>query len=139
MTRVNLTIDPSVLCDQHLIAETREIARLPFNFINRKTQPPQKFTLGTGHVLYCTQLLDHCHKRFIALQSEMKRRGFTSNLTWNKVNHPKDIKFVNINEASTLLKERIIIRYPKNARYFSKPISLLEYTELINNSVITLY
>ena len=54
MTRINCGIPVEELTNKHLIAEHREIKRLPNCVVkgryNLKGQP-KLFTLGTGHVL----------------------------------------------------------------------------------------
>ena len=67
MTRINVGIDPKHLCDQHLIAEYRELPRL-FGKTSKNPAPSQ-FTLGKGHVLWCQQYqlsLEHRQARIIA-------------------------------------------------------------------------
>lgn len=53
MTRINANIDPADLCDQHLIAEYREMVRIP-NFVlthpTKLNAIPDTYRLGTGHV-----------------------------------------------------------------------------------------
>jgi hypothetical protein len=55
MTRINVGIDPKTLNRQMLIAEHREIKRIP-NVIKSgrfsMTNQPSEFTLGTGHVKF---------------------------------------------------------------------------------------
>lgn len=56
MTRINSAIPVKNLTDEHLLAEHREIKRLPY-FLSKAIQSgsinniPEKFTLGKGHVL----------------------------------------------------------------------------------------
>ena len=57
MTRINAGIPVECLTDEHLLAEHREIKRLPdvikrWENSKRRTPPPSKFTLGKGHVLF---------------------------------------------------------------------------------------
>ena len=54
MTRINL-VDPSELCDQHLLAEHRELTRIPnavargrFSLVGQ----PADYKLGEGHVRF---------------------------------------------------------------------------------------
>lgn len=78
MTRINVGIKPADLCDQHLVAEYKEIYRL---FSTRApVKPPQHFKLGRGHVLWCAQHLGSALKRLRLLRDEMKYRGFKVNL-----------------------------------------------------------
>ncbi len=84
MTRINL-IDPSELNTKHLVAEYREITRLPGNLkqsLNRISKPfslieiPQQYVLGPGHVKFFYNKMRFLEKRFIALVNEMLNRGY---------------------------------------------------------------
>lgn len=74
MTRINVGVHPFELCDQHLIAEYRELPRL-WNF-QAKSLPPPQFKLGPGHVLWCAQYQGMLADRYVALVAEMRARGF---------------------------------------------------------------
>lgn len=84
MTRINL-VPPSDLSDAHLVAEYREIMRLPGNLnksLNRKAKPfsmseiPDSYTLGSGHVKFFYDKMEFLDTRFKSLVVEMGRRGF---------------------------------------------------------------
>ena len=84
MTRINL-IEPKELTDSHLVAEYREIMRLPGNLhqsLNRKSKPfalneiPEKYTLGKGHVKFFYNKMRFLDNRFKNLVVEMNKRGF---------------------------------------------------------------
>lgn len=73
MTRVNVGILPKELSNQLLIAELREIKRIPnciksgrFNLKN----VPEKFTLGTGHVSFFYNKIGYLKKRYKSLYEE---------------------------------------------------------------------
>lgn len=72
MTRINVGVDPSELCDQHLAAEYRE---LPRAFRGCKATPPAHFKLGAGHVAWCAQYPGMLADRFLAIVAECERRG----------------------------------------------------------------
>jgi len=79
MTRINVAIKPKELTDKHLMAEHREIKRIP-NCIakgryNMKGQPSE-FTLGTGHVKFFYDKLDYLKNRYESLYEECLKRGF---------------------------------------------------------------
>lgn len=79
MTRINAGIPPADLTSKHLIAEHREIKRIP-NVVargryNLKTAPPE-FTLGKGHVSFFYTRLGYLKKRYIELYNECRRRGY---------------------------------------------------------------
>ena len=84
MTRINL-IEPKELSTKHLIAEYREITRLPKNLkqsLNRKTKPfsleeiPKDYVLGKGHVKFFFNKMQFLKNRFESLVDEMLRRGY---------------------------------------------------------------
>lgn len=79
MTRINVGIPPKQLTDKHLIAEHRELKRIP-NVVSRgrynlKTAP-NEFTLGKGHVSFFYTRLGYLKERYLELYNECKARGF---------------------------------------------------------------
>jgi deoxyribonuclease (pyrimidine dimer) len=79
MTRINVAVRPIELTDKHLIAEHREIKRIP-NCIKKGRYNldgmPDKFTLGTGHVKFFYNKLEYLHYRYLELYDECIKRGF---------------------------------------------------------------
>lgn len=84
MTRINV-VDPSELSREHLIAEYREIMRLPGNlkaWLNRKSKSPsfdeipKEYKLGTGHVKFFYNKFQFLQTRFESLVGEMVARGY---------------------------------------------------------------
>jgi len=78
MTRINCGIKPEELLNKHLIAEHREIKRIP-NCVakgryNLKGQPAS-FTLGTGHVKFFYTRLGYLKERYEELHQECLKRG----------------------------------------------------------------
>ena len=74
MTRINVGVNPEELCDQHLLAEIRELPRVIGTKI--KAKPPSEFKLGTGHVAWCAQFQGSLSKRLQELKKEAINRGF---------------------------------------------------------------
>lgn len=79
MTRINVGVDPSELNVKMLIAEHREIKRIP-NLIksgkfDMKGQP-NKFTLGTGHVKFFYDKIGFLKSRYVSIYNECKSRGY---------------------------------------------------------------
>jgi len=79
MTRINVGILPKELSNKHLIAEHREIKRIPncvskgrYNMNNK----PNRFKLGTGHVKFFYDKLSYLKDRYVLLYTECMRRGF---------------------------------------------------------------
>ena len=84
MTRINL-IPVRELTREHLVAEYKEIMRLPGSLkksLNRKSKPfcfseiPPQYVLGKGHVKFFYDKFKWAEKRFLSLVTEMKRRGY---------------------------------------------------------------
>lgn len=79
MTRINCGIQPEKLNDKHLIAEHREIKRIP-NVISKgkfkMIGQPDKFTLGKGHVKFFYDKLLYLKNRYELLYKECIRRNF---------------------------------------------------------------
>jgi len=79
MTRINVAVKPIELNDKMLMAEHREIKRIP-NSIKKGRYSlngiPDRFTLGTGHVKFFYNKLEYLHDRYIDLYNECIRRGF---------------------------------------------------------------
>lgn len=79
MTRINVGIPPKQLTNKHLIAEHREIKRIPNVIVkgryNLKSIPPN-FTLGKGHVSFFYDKLKYLKERYVALYRECVERGF---------------------------------------------------------------
>lgn len=130
MTRINAFISPADLCDKHLLAEHREIVRIPNQVKAGKlsnVNQPKHFTLGTGHVKFFRDKLLFLNRRYTELYAECKARGFNvQNMKasfiglphdlFNDFDPPKD----EIDRISDLLIDRIIERTPVNAKY-TKP------------------
>lgn len=78
MTRINTGIDPTELPDKLLLAEHREITRIP-NAVRRGASMadiPSTFRLGKGHVRFFYDKLEYLGDRYRRLLAECKRRGF---------------------------------------------------------------
>ena len=77
MTRINVGIPPAELNGRHLIAEHREIKRIP-NLVNRGRysldNQPKSFKLGTGHVKFFYDKLLYLKRRYDALYNECRKR-----------------------------------------------------------------
>ena len=79
MTRINAGIRPAELVDQHLLAELREIKRIPNVVKQGKAKLdgiPERFSLGTGHVRFLYNKLGYLLRRYRSLHAEAIRRGF---------------------------------------------------------------
>jgi hypothetical protein len=79
MTRINVGIPPAELVNQHLIAEHREIKRIPNCIAKGRYNMdgiPDRFKLGTGHVKFFYNKLLYLRSRYIKLYEECINRGF---------------------------------------------------------------
>ena len=125
MTRINL-IEPKELTREHLVAEYREITRLPGNLkqsLNRKTKSfqlteiPSQYTLGKGHVKFFYDKMLFLQKRFDSLVSEMISLGYKPNFVDSSIFIPENQLFYNdytpTNEAVKINIERIEERLRK--------------------------
>jgi deoxyribonuclease (pyrimidine dimer) len=122
MTRINSGIDPKTLCDQHLLAEYREMPRIASLAWHRwKTYQPipplPKFTLGKGHMLFFVDKGLYLEKRFASIVDELTKRGYAISFRqyrahpepWHKDHLPTT------EEVKTVLN-RISERMPKVVR-----------------------
>lgn len=118
MTRINANIDPADLCDQHLLAEYREIVRIPNHVLKHKinfTQIPDTFRLGTGHVKFFYNKIGFLHYRFNFLKHNLNHRGIKNNIeddSFIKVfqQQPECYCNTNVNYGNSIVVDRIIER-----------------------------
>ena len=113
MTRINVAILPQELPDKLLLAELREIKRIPNMIKSGKAvvkEIPEKFKLGEGHVKFFYDKGEYTLKRYKSLYEEGLKREF--NITdfsgaWN--GYPKSLMndYSPSKEDRDLLIERI--------------------------------
>lgn len=118
MTRINV-IPVQELSTKHLVAEYREITRLPKNLdksLNRNTkfdmnEIPPKYVLGKGHVKFFYNKMKFLANRFEQLVAEMHRRGYKTSYTDSSIFSKCDNMWYNdyspTNEALNLNRQRI--------------------------------
>ena len=110
MTRINVGIPPVDLVNQHLIAEHREIKRIPNCIAKGKYNMegiPDKFKLGAGHVKFFYNKLLYLKNRYISLYNECIKRGFNVQNyigAWDNV--PQEL----MNNYQPTCKDRLIIQ-----------------------------
>lgn len=113
MTRINCGIPPAELVDKHLMAEHREIKRIP-NCISKgkysMKDQPAKFTLGTGHVKFFYDKLLYLKNRYEDIYAECIRRGFKVTYygeAWN--NMPEELMgdYNPTERDASIIRERI--------------------------------
>tara|TARA_R110002020_G_scaffold81825_1_gene202962 strand:+ start:107 stop:478 length:372 start_codon:yes stop_codon:yes gene_type:complete len=120
MTRINVGIQPVELSNQHLIAEHREIKRIPNCITKGKYNMegiPDKFKLGTGHVKFFYDKLLYLKNRYISLYNECIKRGFN---VQNYINAWDNIPQKLMNDYKATYKDRLIIQERIYARTVNK-------------------
>lgn len=133
MTRINSAIPVEVLTDEHLLAEHREIKRIPFNYFkarevslkkskNLVDRIPSEFCLGKGHVLFFCDKLWFTFKRYKKIREECLKRGFIVedySANWDSVR--RNLHFCDYTPTNTekqLLIQRIIERIQLSNKEF---------------------
>ncbi len=152
MTRINFGITPKQLTDQHLLAEFRELPRIPRavkrNIIEGKPVNVNtgEFTLGEGHVRWFYNKLSYLHMRYGDIYSECIHRLF--NVSYDsglfRINDTiKDSELMRFyNDISVqshpahvnIVKERISTRIRESKqqpRYRGEPIDKEHYIKTI--------
>jgi hypothetical protein len=113
MTRINSSIPPAELCDSHLLAEHREITRVPNTIKTGRAiikDIPKKFTLGTGHVKFFYNKVGFIQKRYNQLYDECVARGFDVEPKHNSFDDiPKSLMndWEATTESNLLIRQRI--------------------------------
>lgn len=139
MTRINSGVKPIELADQMLLAEHREIKRIPNTIKSGKAKistEPLKFTLGKGHVVYFYNKLGYLKDRYLQLHKECIERGFNVTDYSDSFNGIDKKLFGGWDDsrARKVLVPRINERLAtmKNIKYYSENIEL-EYITLTNH------
>lgn len=122
MTRINL-VPPEELCDQHLLAEHRELTRIPNAVAKGKFSlvgQPTDYKLGEGHVRFFFDKLLFLQKRYAQLHAECLARGFNVQNRWT-ADLPTDSylwqDYIPSENALALNRARIAERMPAKARF----------------------
>ena len=79
MTRINVGIPPAELTGKHLIAEHREIKRIPNKIKKGKysmDNQPKEFKLGSGHVKFFYDKIGYLKRRYESIYIECLKRGY---------------------------------------------------------------
>lgn len=122
MTRINL-VPPQELCDQHLLAEHRELTRIPNAVAKGKFSlkgQPSDYKLGEGHVRFFFNKLGFLKKRYDLLHAECKARGFNVQYFWQNelpTNPNLWLDYEPTEQALKANRERIAERMPAKARF----------------------
>lgn len=149
MTRINSAISVRCLTDEHLLAEHREIKRLPDCFVKSYISGalkriPNKFCLGTGHVTFFLNKAQFTLDRYKQIHEECIRRGFNVpdySENWKQV-IMKDYwkSYEPTKEEQELLINRITERIRGSSKTFfhyeGKAITKVEAIEILTNKSI---
>ena len=127
MTRINL-VPVEELCDQHLLAEHRELKRIPNCLLKGilKTDYPDRpsvFTLGKGHVKFFTNKLGWLWRRYNQLHAECLSRGF--NISYQFRNAELEFHGFKLNDDAwaptaadiAVSRDRIQLKMPPKPRH----------------------
>lgn len=110
MTRINIAIPPSELNTRHLLAEHRELKRIP-NCVSRGRynlkNTPKEFTLGKGHVAFFYNKLGYLKNRYEDLYKECVSRKFNVSYYGNAWD---DVPIELMNDYIPTKKDEEIIR-----------------------------
>lgn len=139
MTRINVDIDPRKLTDEHLLAEHREIKRLPAVYNKySKIGMPKEFTLGKGHVKFFLNKYKYTHKRYNKIYLECLQRGFNVedySSNWNTILQEDYNDYVPTENDDMMLKGRIIERIHNSKKqffhYYGQKITKQEAIDLL--------
>ena len=131
MTRINCGILPKDLSNRHLLAEHREIVRIPNVIANGKAKIeniPQDFRLGKGHVKFFYNKIGYLRRRYEDIYKECLARGFDVQNYISAFNRVSDKKLLNDYEPTMkdieIVYERLVEREPDNFLY-NKTLSIL--------------
>lgn len=123
--RLNCGVNPTLLLDQHLVAEYRELLipygqMLHLKFKESKLKV-SKFTLGTGHIIFWRDKQLFLQKRFYSLKEEMVNRGFEPKMQyWDLIECPK--QYLNDWETewwcTQLIRQRIWESFQKKPEWY---------------------
>ena len=122
MTRINVGIHPKELTDKHLIAEHREIKRIPNCIAKGKYNMngiPNEFKLGTGHVKFFYDKLLYLKLRYERLYNECRKRGFNVQNyinAWNNIPEKLMGNYFPNSKDVEIVKQRINEKLNKNER-----------------------
>lgn len=128
MTRINV-VPVEELCDQHLLAEFRELTRIPNCVASGKLKyhyddRSDRYILGSGHVKFFTNKLGWLKDRYDHLYVECRKRGFNVKYIFPVPElAAKGFKFEHWdvdNNAMAINRNRIQERMPAKARFTKK-------------------
>ncbi len=150
MTRINCAIPVEILTDEHLLAEHREIKRMPFYFTKALqtgalSRIPLSFRLGPGHVLFFLNKQLFLYKRYIKIYTECRARGFDvtnyepnwllikdemrKHNCWN--DYEPDLS--DLIQLKSRISQRIIESKKQAFKYYGKTVSKADAVKILNH------
>ena len=113
MTRINVAIPPEELNTRHLLAEHRELKRIP-NCVSRGRynlkNTPKEFTLGKGHVAFFYDKLLYLKNRYEDLYKECIKRKFNVSYygnAWNDIPEHLMNDYIPTKHDEYIIRQRI--------------------------------
>lgn len=144
MTRVNFGISVRCLTDEHLLAEHREIKRIPGAYLTALrsgsiSRVPKKFCLGAGHVLFFINKPRYTLRRYMQIYRECLRRGFdvqSYETNWDCYSEGAKSKTVRATDADRAMliariSERIKSSPKRTFHYYGTPLSKRDAIRLL--------
>ena len=135
MTRINV-IDVELLLDKHLLAEHRELTRIPNTVVSGKAKLDGKYskhyTLGAGHVKVFYNKLGWLRRRYDELHKECLSRGFNVSYKF-----PESVPERLCGELEVRVEDvqvnvqRILDRFPQGGKLRGKAMSVEEYRRIL--------
>lgn len=148
MTRVNFGISVRCLTDEHLLAEHREIKRIPGVYLTALrsgsiTKVPKKFCLGRGHILFFIDKPVYTLRRYQQIYCECLRRGFDVQSyagNWECYSDrmlSKTIRATTDDKAMLIarISERIKSSPKKVFHYYGEPLSKRDAVRLLRGGL----
>lgn len=136
MTRINSAIPVKSLSDEHLLAEHREIKRLPSYVVKSQKSGkinniPNKFCLGKGHVLFFLNKQKFIFNRYKEIYNELIKREFNIenySENWNNLKNTQLWNdYISTENERDMLIERITLRInestKKSFHYYKRKIT----------------
>jgi len=135
--RCNVGVPPEKLTDQHLIAEYRELpmvfGSLRYNNFIIKSDIPETFSLGKGHMNFFKDKFVYLQNRFYLLKDEMLFRGFVPKMDFPDISVlDRSIRndWEPTQEANTIIRNRIYEKIMmKPGWYRFHHLSIVDSTE----------
>jgi hypothetical protein len=146
MTRINAFIPVEELSREHLLAEHREIKRIP-NMINsgkaRIEDIPDTFRLGTGHVKFFYNKIRFLFKRYCEIYDMCMKRGYkvesyhdafglhnVTKETFKKVYNDWDPSLYEIKRVQSLIRQRIIDNNKQSKLKLKKQLKIKKHKKI---------